>query len=182
MKHRIQLIDYLKELNLPLNVAEVGVAEGRFSFDILSKGVNMLFLVDNWGYIESQTGDGNFCQEWHEKNLSDCIERLKEFKNAIYLRGLSHKMAMSIPDNSLGLVYLDAAHDYQNVKNDLRAWLPKLVDGGIMAGHDYLNRAYGVEKAVDEFCKGKYKVNVIHENNPDDASFYFIKKNYADTI
>lgn len=176
MKNRIELIDYLKELKLPLFVAEVGVAEGRFSYDILNRGVDTLYLVDNWGYIETQTGDGNFSQEWHNSNYNDCKEMVKEFKNVFMFRGLSVEMAKLIPDNSLGLVYLDAAHDYENVKNDLHAFLPKLVKGGIMAGHDYLNKSYGVEKAVSEFCKDRFNVKVIPEWKEDDASFYFINE------
>lgn len=39
-------------------------------------------------------------------------------------------------DNTLDCVFIDAAHDYQSVCNDINSWLPKLRRGGILAGHD----------------------------------------------
>jgi len=178
IKHRVQLVDLLEELNLGhLNTAEVGVAEGYFSFEIMQKTKTNHYLVDNWATIDNVTGDGNSEQSWHDKNYEDAKKRNDKFGDrAIFLKGLSIDMAKEVPDNSLGLVYLDGAHYYSGVKSDLNVWFPKLVEGGIMAGHDYLNPAYGVKEAVHEFCAGKYDVNTIEENHVDDAGFYFIKK------
>jgi len=39
-------------------------------------------------------------------------------------------------DGSLDFVFIDAAHDYDNVKADVLAWWPKVKPGGILAGHD----------------------------------------------
>ena len=168
----------VKELGLShLPTAEIGVAEGGFSFEILTCGSVKHYLVDNWGCIESVTGDGNFCQEWHDKNYETAKERNSVFgEKAVFLKGLSVEMAKLVPNNSLGFVYLDGAHYYDGVIADLTAWLPKLVKGGIMAGHDYLNPAYGVKRAVADFCNFKFDVHTIEENRIDDAGFYFIKK------
>ena len=55
-------------------------------------------------------------------------------------------------DESLDVVFLDAAHDDQSVRADLQAWWPKVRVGGRMAGHDYGDRQFpGVALAVDEF-------------------------------
>ena len=54
-------------------------------------------------------------------------------------------------DNSLDFVFIDAAHDYENVTKDIEAWFPKVkTNTGIISGHDY---AWGpeVKKAVDDF-------------------------------
>jgi hypothetical protein len=53
------------------------------------------------------------------------------------LRGYSVPMAHMIPNASLDLVYVDAAHDYRNARNDVLAYWPKLKPGGVMAGHDF---------------------------------------------
>ena len=76
------------------------------------------------------------------------------------------------------MIYLDAGHYYDAVISDLRTWYPKLKHGGIMAGHDFLNEDYKVKEAVYDFVKHNginATVNIIPENNPNDASFYFIK-------
>ena len=54
-------------------------------------------------------------------------------------------------DNSLELVFIDAAHDYNNVCLDINAWLPKLKYNGILAGHDI--SFADVEKAVNLILK-----------------------------
>lgn len=178
IKHRVNLIDLIKFYNLQdLPCAEIGVAEGYFSHDMLNWGIPKLYMVDNWGHIKNVTGDGNFDDTWHNKNYTAAVERVKKFgEKAVILRGLSVDMAAQIPDKSLGLVYLDANHSYEGVTADLNAWIDKVVDGGIIAGHDYLSPQYGVYKAVQDFCKGKYGVHIIPEIKQEDAGFYFIKK------
>lgn len=53
---------------------------------------------------------------------------------------------------TVDVVFIDANHSYEAVRNDLEAWWPKIKKGGIMAGHDYFNPPPdGVKQAVDEF-------------------------------
>lgn len=158
-----------------LPAVEVGCAEGYFSNDLLNMGFHKLYMVDTWQRIPTAKGDGANSQEWHDKNYQAAINRvLPHGEKAVFLRGLSVEMAKFVPDNSLGLVYLDAGHDYESVKTDLHAWFPKLVKGGIIAGHDYLNEAYGVKQAVHDFAKKHgFEVHLIAENKPEDAGFWF---------
>jgi len=52
---------------------------------------------------------------------------------------------------SLDFIFIDASHEYQDVKDDINHWLPKLKKGGIIAGDDYGNPDFpGVHKAVIE--------------------------------
>lgn len=48
---------------------------------------------------------------------------------------------------SAGLVFIDAAHDYESVVRDIKAWKGK---ARILAGHDYNMPKFGVKRAVDE--------------------------------
>lgn len=50
----------------------------------------------------------------------------------------------------MDFVFIDAAHDYESVKKDINAWLPKVKENGIIAGHDY-EWCDDVKKAVKEF-------------------------------
>jgi len=70
-------------------------------------------------------------------------------------------------DNSLDLVYIDAAHDYENVKKDISFWLPKIRLNGIIAGHDIT--IPGVSQAVTEVFGNDVK-------HYDDTSWLAIKK------
>jgi len=48
------------------------------------------------------------------------------------------------------MVFIDANHKYQHVKEDIMAWLPKVKDSGILCGHDYCPAETGVYRAVNE--------------------------------
>ena len=175
IKYRHDLPQLMKDMGLPLTGAELGVAEGNFSNDLLNGGLEKLYLVDTWATLNVR-GDAGFPQEWHDENLKKTLSKMaKHGEKFVILRGLTTEMAREVEDESLGLVYLDASHWYADVMNDLNAWFPKLVKGGICAGHDYANRAYGVAQAVGDFCKDKYSFNIIIENKPEDAGFIFIK-------
>jgi len=63
----------------------------------------------------------------------------------------STRAAERFEDASLDAVIIDANHNYEFVRDDLAAWVPKVKAGGIVAGDDYRNASWpGVERAVNE--------------------------------
>jgi len=180
IRYRCHLPELMRSLNLPMTAVELGVAEGLFAADLMNRGIMLLYLVDNWDYIPGQLGDGGSAFDWHLDNYRQVVDRMAVFDNREQkykiLKGLSVEMAKEVPDETLGLVNVDCDHSYEGVSSDIQAWFPKLVMGGIMAFHDYENPAYGVKKAVTEFCTEKgYTIHLIPEGHPDDAGAYFIK-------
>ena len=175
---RIQLIELVKLLQLPAIVAEVGVAEGRFTKEILSQDVEHLYVIDRWQSVSTQKGDGGFPQEWHDNNYQQVLDTVTNWDNILYtiLKMDSVDASSHIPDSGLGLVYLDADHSYEGFLRDINAYYSKVCKGGIVAGHDVLNNDYGVGKGLKEFCTAHNIVyNIIPENEPNNASFYFVK-------
>lgn len=172
--HRFKLPQLLKDLNLPLVGAELGIAEGYFSNDLLDGGLETLYMVDAWATLDVR-GDGGFPQEWHDANMAKALARVRKHgEKAVILRGLTTQMAELVPDGSLGLVYIDADHSYEGCKRDILAWIPKLAPLGIMAFHDYLAPHYGVNRAVKEYAQLKnYRIYEIPENKPEDAGAMF---------
>lgn len=175
VNYRQELIKLIDILDLPRVVCECGCAEGWFTKDILKWNLDKLYLVDAWRHLE-QSGDGGYPQEWHDGNYAQIVERVKPFgEKVVILKGLSHEMANEIPNESLGLAYIDADHSYLGCKRDLNCYFDKVVKGGIVSGHDFLNESYGVRKAVEEFCAGRFEINVVPDEEPAMASFWFIK-------
>jgi hypothetical protein len=176
IKYRRDLWQLLTGL-LAGNAAELGVAEGNFSRDILNWPVKFprLYLVDRWKFTPAQKGDASNSQKWHDGNWADVQKKTAEYGDrVICLRGDTTEMADMVPDRSLVLVYVDADHSYKAVMADIKAWASKLVAGGIMAFHDYDNPAYGVKDAVQHFCRlRRLQVNSIPEDKPEDAGAWF---------
>jgi len=100
------------------------------------------------------------------KHIDDRIEGWFDFDvlygNIVYhacdnslnpIRKKSTEAAKLYEDNSLDFVFIDAAHDYENVKADITSWYPKIKIGGVIAGHDYYESWPEVKMAVNEFFK-----------------------------
>lgn len=67
------------------------------------------------------------------------------------IRASSVEAAKKFADNSIQFILIDGTHDYENVKADIKAWLPKICSGGWLAGDDI--DWPGVKEAVEE-CLG----------------------------
>jgi len=92
-------------------------------------------------------------------------------KYYIPIRKPSIEAANQFQDHSLDFVFIDASHEYEDVKNDIKAWLPKVKKNGILAGHDYYtgeqNYHPGVKKAVHECLNNfiTYDDCFVYKNN-----------------
>lgn len=174
IKYRIELNQLLPEN--PVTV-EIGVAEGYFSQHICENWKPSIhYCVDSYTNHENSKGDCGAPQEWHDMNLAIAKWKLYNSRHLVrWMRGISWEMSKEIEDYSIDFLYLDAGHDYESVKKDLHAWYNKVKRGGIIAGHDFLNRGFGVKQAVMDFCAaGKFHLNVIREDKDQDAGFYFV--------
>lgn len=87
------------------------------------------------------------------------------------LRTDSVSASAMFENESLDWVYIDGRHDYAGVKEDITYWLPKVRIGGMLAGHDYVEKDAmwpEVKQAVDELLA---PVSVW----PEAQSWYVIK-------
>ena len=134
---------------------EVGCWKGKSSnyfANILNKE-NELYCVDTW-LGSSYNSEHN---ELIDKLNKSLFEEFKSNMNGLKYTAIqkdSITASKDFKDNSLDFIFIDAGHLYEEVKEDIKAWLPKLKKGGTLAGHDYGN-SEGVTKAVDEIFKNK---------------------------
>jgi predicted O-methyltransferase YrrM len=130
---------------------EIGSWKGRsaayMAVEIHNSNKKIKFdCVDTWkGSIEHV--DDIFVQE--DTLYSEFLKNIEPVKHIINpIRMLSLDACQIYPDNSLDFVYIDASHEYEDIKNDIINWLPKVKTGGIISGHDF--SWDGVTKAVKE--------------------------------
>jgi hypothetical protein len=80
-------------------------------------------------------------------------------------RMTSVEAAAQFADGSIDFLMLDGDHNYPAVLEDIRAWLPKMRPGGLMAGDDY--RWPGVERSVREVFGDKPVIVDLIRNEVD---------------
>ena len=147
--------------------AEVGVWNGDCAKNMLRQVgcyLDQYWGIDQWGVLEEEKPRwmGQITQEqWDEKYLNIC-KMSTYFPNFHVMRQDSITAATCFPDGYFDMVYIDASHFYQRVLDDIAAWRPKVRPGGILGGHDYINKREGMEakRAVDEVFP---KVNTMED-------------------
>lgn len=138
---------------------EVGSWRGRSSVymgvEIVNSGKEqMLVCVDTWEGSEEHIGWDILKEDGLYQEFLKNIEPVNDERDGTieHIRGKSLEVVDAIQNFSLDFVFIDASHDYENVIADIRAWYPKVKEGGVIAGHDYPTWA-GVRKAVNEYFK-----------------------------
>lgn len=76
------------------------------------------------------------------------------------IKGFTTDIVKNYEDESLDFCFIDASHDYESVKRDIIDWLPKIKNGGTLAGHDYDEYHAECHKAVNDVL-GKENVVMI---------------------
>lgn len=83
---------------------------------------------------------------------------LVAFQDAVARYRIVHALTLAsevagpaLGDQTFDMIFLDAMHDYDSVRNDIHRWWTKLRPRGILALHDYGHDAFpGVKQAADE--------------------------------
>jgi len=148
---RVTLATLFAELGFN-NGAEIGVFEGDYSTVLCAANPNLkLLCVDQWlPYADIV----NEQQMLMHRNRA---RRVYRHLPGVTVRQMSSVDASrTVPNGSLDFVYIDAAHDFDNVMVDLIHWAPKVRSGGIVAGHDYTpspgwGGGFGIIEAVTAY-------------------------------
>jgi predicted O-methyltransferase YrrM len=121
-----------------MQVAEIGVSSGLNALFMLKacKRIN-LHLVDDYRY---------------DQKPEPMLNLLNDYKDRFcFKRKSSAEAVKEYPDEFFDYVYIDADHDYENVRRDMELWYPKVKYDGMLAGHDWITS--GVNEAVHDFIK-----------------------------
>ena len=136
---------------------EVGSWMGRSTCAIAANIQGYVWAVDTWrGSAEHVVGLAGKPNGWlyerflaNTKGLPVLPLMLPSLEAAALLRRCGAQADM---------IFIDANHTYDSVKADIQAWMPLLVDGGIICGHDYDPPNWmGIKRAVDE-CVPKFRI------------------------
>ena len=159
---RLDFATMLNAAGLTGTSVEIGVAAGSFSLAFLSvwKGQRH-YCVDTW--LDVQVKE---TQAQGDARYKTACNALRGDYRIEVIRKASVDASGDFLDGIFDFVYIDAAHDYEYIRADIKAWLPKVKSGGIIAGHDY--NYHGVEMAVKEAFAGRYALT----NETDTPSWW----------
>ena len=130
-------------------IIEVGSWMGRSTRAICDNSGAVVICVDAWKPTK-EAPDWDFelaYKEFHE-NLRDHIDsgRLIIFQGDSV--ETAHELVKVYGKRYADMVFLDAGHNYEYIRDDILAYKPLVKIGGLLCGHDY--NWPGVEQAVKE--------------------------------
>lgn len=159
--------------------AEVGVERGEFAQAVLARwtGRGPYYAVDPF----TDKPPAAFETYPALANEREAHARIGSDPRVNFLKTDSVSAAQHIKDGELDGVYIDAGHSFSDVTRDLETWYPKVRDGGLIAGHDYVFTKYiQCQLAVDLFAR---KVGAIPRFNCDPwPTWWFWKGPHTRTI
>lgn len=149
--------------NKILHAVEIGLWKGM-SFSYLVHTCKDMLHWNVYG-VDTFNGDPNNLREQQliskmKDLLKDTFIRnmeemdLKEGVDYTLIQSNSISAAAFVP--KVDFLFIDGGHLEEQVRKDILTWLPKMNNGGIIAGHDY--DCPGVEKVVKEFFGKNFQV------------------------
>lgn len=154
-----EVIDIIKEKD-PSLMIEVGSWKG-YSADLWLQNTNaFLYCVDTWlGALEFMDSTDPVADlklfEGYPTVYWDFRENMKRWDGryrAIPQTSLIAARYFSSKNIEADCIYIDASHEYEDVKTDITVYAPLLNKNGFLFGDDYAYEWPGVVRAVNEYC------------------------------
>ncbi len=149
------ILDQIEKHNYKI-IAEVGVWKGNTARNILSTNppIDEYWEIDQWNLLGDEhghMGQSKMGMDLWDKLYLRNAEDMRWFKPLRVVRAKSEDAAKLFYKGYFDFVFIDASHFKDDVKNDVKHWLPLVRKGGMLTGHDYgTSRHKGVKLAVDE--------------------------------
>lgn len=121
------LVNYLPK---GLEMIEVGTYAGEGA-EIFAQSMSKVICIDSW-------------ESWYKESEPHFDKVAEKYDNIVKIKDRVENIKLDPVD----FVYIDAEHDYDNVKRDIEHYLPMAKK--YIGGHDYKDKFPGVIKAVNE--------------------------------
>ena len=121
-------------------VAEIGVYRGELAARLLADcaPITTYYMVDPWRHLEDWNKPANHEDDLLERFYEEAMERTSgHAEKRVVLRGRTSEVSDRLPDEGLDFVYVDGDHTLRGVTIDLLRTLPKVREGGWIAGDDF---------------------------------------------
>jgi predicted O-methyltransferase YrrM len=134
-------------------ILELGSWKGRSTRAMLDNTTATITCVDTWGGPSDIWNYGRDFSEVTEHGpefvLEQFINNTSRSDKIIVLK-MSCDTAAKVLVGKFDMIFVDADHLYEAVKQDILNYIPLLTDDGLLCGHDYSPAWPGVVRAVHE--------------------------------
>lgn len=135
------------------SIVEIGVYKGRSTCALAENTTGTVYSVDIW----SECGTDGWYYDVFRSNISHLSNVVPVNRASIWAA-----REFAAEGKRFDMIFIDAAHDQYNVRQDITAWRPLLAEGGIFAGHDYNFAGWpDVKMIVDELIPGVSVIDTI---------------------
>jgi predicted O-methyltransferase YrrM len=139
-------------------VVEIGCYKGRSTRALADATPGRVTAVDCWLPFKDRQWllTGKEYAEF-QRNVNDLL--LSGKVTAWKLKSV--QAVETFKDRKFDMVFIDADHAYESVRDDILAWRKLVRKGGLLCGHDYGHADWpGVKRAVDELLPNRQ----VHES------------------
>lgn len=140
-------------------VVEIGCWEGKSTVAIANATSSIVICVDNWTGSADENPDHETVRIMQTRDVRAVFEQnMHQQTHGNYVIFVQdwHDFATHFVD-PIRLLHIDASHDYESVRDTIKAFKDSIVQSGIICGDDFLTASAerndlqgGVERAVRE--------------------------------
>lgn len=134
-------------------IVEIGSWMGRSTRALADNCPGKVLAVDTWKGSDEQQHRDLLKDKPEDWLLMEFMKNMTGVNVYPYVL-TSLAAAETFKDELFDMVFIDAGHDYADIKADILAWGALLAPGGLLCGHDYHSGAPGVVEAVNELLDG----------------------------
>lgn len=153
----MEMINHIKEADDVSNMTmvEIGSYTGESSI-IFAQHFKKVICIDP--FLNDYDKNDITCQ-YADFDLvyKKFLENTANYSNISLIRKKSDDAVKDLKDETIGFVYIDGIHTYEQVTNDINNYKP-LIKGSFIGGHDYSDNWIGVKNAIDRLLDSPHKI------------------------
>jgi MMP 1-O-methyltransferase len=134
-------------------IVELGAYKGKSTCYLAAGAMRgrgaHVYTVDAWDMPQNIYGKHGFTDPAVRAKFDEQVDSLGMNDKITAIQGLSARVARTWM-RPVGMLFIDASHEYDDVRADYYAWARHLVPGATVVFDDYSRRNRGVVRFVDE--------------------------------
>jgi predicted O-methyltransferase YrrM len=144
------LIEYVKQHGdtKKMNMIEIGSYAGE-STQMFANEFKSVIAIDP--FINDYDPNDITCKYMELEKVYDTFKEVVDRNSNIeHIRMTSDDAVESLTGTSVDFIYIDGLHTYEQIKKDIKNYLPLLKPNCLIAGHDYHRNWDGVVRGINE--------------------------------